>query len=72
MEIYRDFNIEYNPPPIPIRVADWQYSHVGYDGPEDNRCGFGPTVESVKRDIDNYYMEKDYETLETKGLSEST
>lgn len=49
---YRDFVIVFDPPPIGTRVADWQWSHKDYDGPEDNRLGHSPTLEKAKADID--------------------
>lgn len=49
---YRDFLIFFDPPPIGTRVADWQWNHQDYDGPEDGRCGFSPTLERARSDID--------------------
>lgn len=51
-EGYRGWHIEYNPPPIPVRTCDWQFWHVDYDGPEDSRCGFAPSLEAAKAEID--------------------
>ena len=39
MSEYRDYVIEHNPPPIPVRSHDWQFWHRDYDGPEDDRLG---------------------------------
>ena len=50
---YRDYTIEYNPKPIPIRTKDWDYVHDDYDGPEDNRLGSTNSLESAKAEIDD-------------------
>lgn len=55
---YRDFEITNICPPIPTRSCDWEFAHVEYDGPEDNRIGHGPTVEDCKRQIDEWYEEE--------------
>ena len=31
---------------------EWGFHHVDYDGPEDNRCGFGTTLDDIYRQID--------------------
>jgi hypothetical protein len=31
---------------------EWVFSHNDYDGPEDNRCGYGTTKENCMRQID--------------------
>ena len=49
---YRGYRIEYDPPPIPIRTCDWAWSHDGYDGPGDFRCGHSGSLEQAKADID--------------------
>lgn len=59
---YRDYVIEYDPPPIGIRSCDWQFSADGYDGSPDSgdiRCGTGPTLEDCKRQIDEIENELD-------------
>lgn len=53
--IYRGFRIHYDPPPIPVRDCDWQWVHVDYDGPEDNRYGHAPSFEAAKADIDEWW-----------------
>ena len=55
--IYGDWTITYNPKPIPASCGvDWDFEHKDYDGPEDRRCGNGPSVvdclEQI-RDIEN-------------------
>lgn len=32
---YGNWTIAYNPPPIPARNCDWQFSHNDFDGAED-------------------------------------
>ena len=68
-QTYGDWIIKYDPPPIPIRTADWQFYHKDYDGapihsegpPADNRSGFGPTAEDCRRQIDEYEDDEDAE-----------
>ena len=55
--LYRGYHIEYDPPPIPIRTSDWAWSHEGYDGPEDPRSGYSPSLEAAKADIDEQIAE---------------
>jgi hypothetical protein len=63
---YRGWTISYDPPPIPVRDCDWQFSHpdfdASYEGPEDGwvgngLCGSGASVEDCKAQIDD--MEDD-------------
>ena len=49
---YRDWWIEYDPPPIPSRQCDWAFSHKDYDGPQDQRFGFAPSLEAAMVEID--------------------
>jgi len=49
---YRNFRIEYDPPPIPDRNHDWRWAHEDYDGPGDRRCGTSKSLEAAKQDID--------------------
>ena len=49
---YRGYVIEYDPPPIPVRIHDWSFVHEDYDGPEDGRCGTAATLWDAKREID--------------------
>ena len=59
--LYRDFIIEHNPPPIPIRSCDWAFMHKDFDGAPDSgdvRCGTGPSEESCKSQIDEIIEEE--------------
>lgn len=52
---YRGYHIQYDPPPIPIRNADWQFHHDDYDGAEDSRdprCGFAASEAECREQID--------------------
>lgn len=52
---YKDYNITFDPPPIPTRKFDWQFVHVDYDGAEDAldfRCGSAENIEACKSEID--------------------
>ena len=54
--VYRDFIIEYDPPPIPKDCnADWQFVHKDYCGDEDRRTGFDGSLQGCKNQIDEYY-----------------
>ncbi|API59552.1 hypothetical protein BSL82_09685 [Tardibacter chloracetimidivorans] len=53
---YGDWHIEYNPPPVPFRSADWQFWHDDFDGAEDacdNRYGHAGSIEDAMNDIDD-------------------
>lgn len=59
-ESYRDWQIAYDPPPIPARTCDWQFWHNDYDGApdaNDNRSGHAPTLEQAKAEIDAWIEE---------------
>ena len=60
-EFYRNYNISYDPPPVPTRAWDYQFAHVDYDGPGDNRCGTAPSLEDAKRQIDEIIAESEPE-----------
>ena len=30
---------------------EWAFHHIDYDGPEDDRCGFGTTLEDIYEQI---------------------
>lgn len=52
---YGSWSIAYNPPPIPVRVCDFQFWHDDYDGApdaNDNRCGTAATLDAAKAEID--------------------
>lgn len=51
-EIYKNYRIDFNPPPIPSRACDWQFVHVDYDGPPDPRRGTAASLEDCKQRID--------------------
>ncbi len=61
MTEYKNYFIEYDPPPIPIRSCDWQFAHKDYDGapedsfgpPMDKRCGTAGSLELAKASIDD-------------------
>lgn len=56
-ERYRDFDIRYDPPPIPDRRWDWQWHHKDFDL-DDNRCGESASLEAAKADIDAWHNEQ--------------
>ena len=55
--IYRNFEITYDPPPIPMRGFDYTFSHVDFDGPEDHRCGVAGSIYEAKAFIDEIIEE---------------
>jgi hypothetical protein len=63
---YRNWWIDYDPPPVPSRNCDWHFWHDDYDGaptygdegPADNRCGSAPSLEAAKAEIDLWYDEE--------------
>jgi len=54
---YRDFDIHYDPPPIPSRNCDWHWTHKDFDGPEDNRGGHAESAEAAKAAVDFWHEE---------------
>lgn len=57
---YRGWQIEYSPPPIPVRDFDWNATHPDYDGAagaDDNRRVFGKSWDAVRSEIDEYFEE---------------
>lgn len=59
-ETYRNWNINYDPPPIPSRDCDWHFAHVDFDGApdaNDNRCGHAASLEAAKAEIDAWIEE---------------
>ena len=52
MTLYRNYQIYFDPPPIPTRICDWHFVHVDYDGPEDNRGGHGASEAECRAMID--------------------
>ncbi len=58
---YGQWEISYNPPPIPYRGCDWQYCHKDFDGAEDacdNRHGAEPSLVACLDAIDDYEEER--------------
>lgn len=55
--MYKECRIYFDPPPVGTRELDWQWAHKDFDGPEDFRSGFGPSIQACKDQID--YMEID-------------
>lgn len=62
-EFYRNYNISYDPPPVATRVWDYQFAHVDYDGPGDNRCGTAPSLEDAMRQIDEIIADSEPELV---------
>jgi hypothetical protein len=54
---YKDWEITYSPKPIPVRVYDYDAVHKDYDGPEDDRCFAGESVQALKDEIDEMEAE---------------
>jgi hypothetical protein len=53
---YKGFTISYDPPPIPIRSCDWQFSADGFDGAPDSgdkRCGSAGSIKEAMEQIDS-------------------
>lgn len=66
---YGDWQISYNPPPIPVRNCDWQYCHKDFDGAEDacdDRYGSSGSLMSAMIRIDDL----EDEAWDEKGCSE--
>lgn len=55
---YRNWEIDYLPPPIPTRAHDWQAVHDNYDGDGNMLIVTGPSLEDCKEQIDER-MEED-------------
>lgn len=53
---YRDFDITFVNPPIPIRTVDFFWCHKDYDE-GDSRYGFEATLEACKVAIYEWYNE---------------
>lgn len=74
-EFYRNYNISYDPPPVPTRVWDYQFAHVDYDGPGDNRCGTAPSLEDAMRQIDEIIADSEPELVvlpEMQDIADTT
>lgn len=70
-ELYRDYKISYDPPPVPTRAWDYQFAHVDYDGPGDNRCGTATSLEDAKRQIDEIIANGECKTCGGSGVIET-
>lgn len=66
-ETYRDFELSYDPPPIPIREFDWCATHKqydptpmhSYDPPADGHLLlYAPTRELLIAEIEAWYAER--------------
>ena len=57
--LYRGFLIVFNPPPIPMRGFDYEFSHVDFDGPDDHRCGVAGSIYEAQAFIDEIITELD-------------
>lgn len=55
--IYKDWIIAVNSM-WPHDQFAYTYTHKDYDGDEDNRYGFGATIEACKQEIDDYENEQ--------------
>lgn len=55
IETYRDFEISYDPPPIPTRNCDWHWTHKDFDGEEDSRYGHEASEAACKSAIDDWW-----------------
>jgi hypothetical protein len=59
IESYRGYRITYWMKPIPFRGCDFDFAHVDYDGPEDNRCGNAASITEAREAIDELIDEGD-------------
>ena len=65
MTEYKNYFIQYDPPPIPIRTCDWQFFAKDFDGgpwevggpPMDPRSGETSSLEKAKERIDELIEE---------------
>lgn len=54
--LYKDYEISVGPGYTPD--SRWQYAHEDYDGPEDNRCGLGSSIDDCKEQIDEIELDQ--------------
>ena len=47
--MYRNFEITYS---RNMGKEDWEFAHVDYDGPPDDRCGTGISIADCESQID--------------------
>ena len=62
MSNYKNCNIRYDPQPHPGVKFTW--SHEDFDGPEDDRCGYGISLDDCMTQIDNFDFEDDGDIFE--------
>lgn len=58
--VYREFHIGRSSVSY-MAATDWCYAHDDYDGAEDandNRCGYAPSLEAAKSDIDEWWFDQ--------------
>ena len=51
------WDIDYEPPPVPVRDMDWNYAAADYDGPGDDRYGFAATRDLAIAAIEDNHVE---------------
>jgi hypothetical protein len=64
---YKGYVITRDPPPIPHRGSDWQFSHEDFDGAPDSmdpRHGTAGSLEDARRQIDELEVEGIYQELQ--------
>ena len=49
---YRGCVVYHSPPPIASRDCDWTWTHIDYDGPSDDRCGYAANKDDCYNAID--------------------
>lgn len=67
---YREFHISRSSVSY-MAETDWTYSHDDYDGAEDandDRCGFAPSLEAAKCDIDEWWFEQSLKAQTRRDL----
>jgi len=63
---YGDWDIYYDPPPIPDRSYDYSFMHKNLDGPGDNRYGYGESIHDCIQTI-KYTFEDEGKLTIIKG-----
>jgi len=53
---YRDYMIGYTHNGANYGGTPWYYEHIGFDGPEDARCGYAESFSAALADIDGRYL----------------
>lgn len=57
---YRNWGIDYLPPPIPDRNHDWQAVHDNYDGTGSMLVLTGKSLDECKEQIDERMLEDNW------------